>query len=423
MTPDRDTLLSSDGPSPSTTTARAQPLIGDLSLIRHLQEGGHILDAPNELCFATIQLNDTRPLSFSGRSFDPHGGIARSMEDARNAAIGEAIERYCLSIVNEDDLTRGPADDSSRIDPSRFHNHPGELDEETEYYWTPVRDIHSDQERSVPAQFVYCPVDAAEQFIRNPITTGAAAHCSYRAAVKAGLLEAIEREAFMINYLHELPNRRIPQSIIEQSPAEDIISNLESSKFDLHFIQLNLDLPVHIVLCLCWDETLEFSTIGMDAGFELGETIQDALLEAYHIHPWQRAIDGIDHNIDDIVDIRTRAEFWKAKENKTKGINHWLKADSDNFQQDETVETIEELISKLENYNIGVYIRDLTTENVKQQGFGAVRVISPELHPLYLNERFKYTVGNRLYEVPEALGFNIASSDSTELNPVPHPFL
>lgn len=423
MTPNRDTLLSSSGPSPSTTTARAQPLIGNLSPIRRLQEGEHILDAPNNLRFATTQLNDTRPLSVSGRSFDLHGGIARSMEDARNAAIGEAIERYCLSIVGEDDLTRGAADESSRVDPSRFHNHPGELNDETEYYWTPVRDIHNDREVSVPAQFVYCPVDAAERYIRNPITTGAAAHCSYRAAIKAGLLEVIEREAFMINYLHKLPNRRIPQSVIEQTPAADIVSNLESSKLKTHFIKMTLDLPVHIVLCICWDEALGFPTVGMDAGFEFGETIEDALLEAYHAHPWQRRIDAINHNIEDIINIRTRAEFWKAKKNDTRGIEHWLEADSGQFQQDATVETVMQLIETLEDRDIDIYVRDLTTENIKDQGFRAVRVISPEIHPLYLDERFKYTVGNRLYEVPEALGFDVASAANTELNPVPHPFL
>lgn len=420
---DRETLLSSDGPPPSTTTARAQPLIGELSLIRRLQEGEHILDAPNNLCFATVQLNNTRPLSLSGRSFDLHGGIARSMEDARNAAIGEAVERYCLSIVHEDDLTRGTAEAPSRIDPSRFHNRPGELDEGTEYYWTEVRDIHKDIEMSVPAQFVYCPVDAAEQYIRNPITTGAAAHCSYRAAIEAGLLEVIEREAFMINYLHELPDRRIPQSVVEQTPAADIVSDLESSKFDVHLIQLTLDLPVHVVLCICWDKALGFPTVGMDAGFEFGETVEDALLEAYHAHPWQRAIDGVDHDTHDVTDIRTRAEFWKAKGDDTRGINHWLKADSDQFQQVESTETIDDLIARLEDDHIAVYARDMTTENVRNQGFRAVRVISPEMHPLYLNEQFKYTVGNRLYKVPDALGFDAVVSDSTELNPVPHPFL
>jgi ribosomal protein S12 methylthiotransferase accessory factor len=282
--------------------------------------------------------------------------------------------------------------------------------------------MHTGDQIEVPAQLVYCPFDAHEVYLRNPITTGAAAHTTYRTAVTKGLLEVLEREAYIINYLREIPNRRIPEAEIEDTPGEDIIQKLEDANFDVNLIYLTLDIPVHIVLCILWDDVLEFGTFGMDAGFDFGSTVEDAVIEAYHIYPWQRTIDPVAHESDDITDLDARAEYWRDKGNDKSGINHWLATDSSQFTKRDAVDDLDELLTFLQSSGISIYVSDITTDDVEEQSFKAVRVILPECHPMHLNERFRYTESKRLNNAPEAANIT-ESTDAAELNQIPHPFL
>jgi ribosomal protein S12 methylthiotransferase accessory factor len=358
-----------------------------------------------------------------GQSFDVHGGIGRTMGTARNAALGEAIERYCLSIVHESDLQLGTADCPSWVDPHRFDNLPGRLDPDATYYWTDAVDVHNDETVAVPAQLVYCPFDAYETYIRTPITTGAAAHISYRRAVAAGLLESIEREAFIINYLHQFPDRKIPDEVVQDTPAGDVVAELKHDGFDVTVVYLSLDIPVHVTLCILWDERLKFVALGMDAGFDFGRTVEDAVFEAYHVHPWQRTIEGQRHNPEEIIDIPSRAEHWNAKGTDIEGIDHWINTGSRQFERLRTVNGIERLLEFFEDTGMPVYISDVTTDDVARQGFKAVRVLAPDLHPLYLDERYRYTEGRRLYQAPRQAGLTSVADDASSLNSIPHPFL
>jgi ribosomal protein S12 methylthiotransferase accessory factor len=418
---DRSTLLSSEGPPSTATTTLAQPLIGDLKVIDYIKEGKEILDAPDHLQMATVQVNDSRPLSYTGRDFDFHGGIGQTMDAARNAAIGEAIERYCLSVVSQEEFTDGPYTGGRQIDPERFNNLPQNLDDEATYHWVNAVDLQSDYRVELPGHIVYCPFYDQNKYIRSPITTGAAAHTSYRKAVKAGILEVIEREAFIINYLHEIPGCQIPESVIRNSSASNIVSAFEESRFRVNLVYLSLDLPVHAVLCVLWDHQLEFAAFGLSAGFDFEETMIDATSEAYHVYPWQRTVDPELHSPEDIVDLQTRAEYWRAKGQDWDGIAHWMETDSEQFQKVEAVSTLSELLSSLEQKGLSVYVKDITTKDVAPYGFKAVRVVIPECHPLYLNERFRYTAGERLSKAPENAGLKTAESES--LNTIPQPFL
>jgi ribosomal protein S12 methylthiotransferase accessory factor len=421
MTAGRAKLLSDEGPPASATTTLAQPLIGDLKPIDYVTEGNEMLDAPDHLQMVNVQVNDSRPLSYTGRDFDLHGGIDQNLNAARNAAIGEAIERYCLSVVSRDEFADGPYDGGNQINPERFNNLPRELNESVSYHWVEAVDVANDRQVELPGHIVYCPFHRQNTSIRSPITTGAAAHTSYREAVKAGILEVIEREAFIINYLHQIPGRRIPDQEIGEPTVSNIISPFEESGLQVNLVYLSLDLPVHVVLSILWDQQLEFATFGLSAGFEFEETIIDAVTESYHVYPWQRTVEPQFHNPKEITDLETRAEHWKAKGRDWDGISYWMETDSERFEMVESVSALADLLDALEQKDLSIYVKDITTKDVSPYGFKAVRVIIPECHPLYLDERFRYTTGERLYDAPKNAGFETTKSES--LNEIPQPFL
>jgi ribosomal protein S12 methylthiotransferase accessory factor len=56
-------------------------------------------------------------------------------------------------------------------------------------------------------------------------------------------------------------------------------------------------------------------------------------------------------------------------------------------------------------------------------GFRVVKVVIPNLHPLYLDEKHPYLGGKRLYDVPVKLGFLKNPRKEDEFNKISHPFL
>ena len=80
------------------------------------------------------------------------------------------------------------------------------------------------------------------------------------------------------------------------------------------------------------------------------------------------------------------------------------------------------VLKMLQERNMEVIFVDATTPDIKELGYKVVRVIIPELQPLYLNERYKYLGNERLYKIPKNLGYRDSETREEELNTIPHPF-
>lgn len=82
---------------------------------------------------------------------------------------------------------------------------------------------------------------------------------------------------------------------------------------------------------------------------------------------------------------------------------------------------LEKILRMLKEFNLEVVYVDVSLPKIKKLGFWVVKVIIPELQPLYLEEDYPYLGGKRLYEVPVKLGFK--RNRINGFNPIPHPFL
>jgi hypothetical protein len=86
----------------------------------------------------------------------------------------------------------------------------------------------------------------------------------------------------------------------------------------------------------------------------------------------------------------------------------------------EKLKIISEIIRKNE---IDVYWTDITIPQIKEENIWVVKVVSPQLHPLYLDESVKHHWSERLFCVPEKIGRKNKRSEEAEINTRPHPFL
>src|SRR4030042_4797092 len=147
--------------------------------------------------------------SSSGTSFNKKRALVK--------VLGEAIERYCLNHVDEENLIAASTSTlhTPYLDPFRIPSFSkNQLSKKsfrsfifskiTEFRWVEGYSYTKQRRVLIPAQLIYTNYTPLfnEPYIRFPISTGAAAHSSFNKALYPGLSEIIERAAFMIHYLN-----------------------------------------------------------------------------------------------------------------------------------------------------------------------------------------------------------------------------
>ena len=86
------------------------------------------------------------------------------------------------------------------------------------------------------------------------------------------------------------------------------------------------------------------------------------------------------------------------------------------------VQNIRTLVDKLDQKDLNVVVKDLTTVDVDEAGFKVIRAVVPGMQPLDVNHARRYLGGKRLYEVPCQMGLKSQPLTEEELNPFPHMF-
>ena len=169
----------------------------------------------------TSKLQKTRPfndepkfiqyfcLDDSKSEEDTGSGIFFNEQVAQLKALAETVERYALgNIPQKLPYTLYTELGCSAVDPflwcSYLVNDPLVIQtmHQLPTCWTKAKNLFTNQEILVPAQLVYVPYTfrKGELMLRDPVSTGAAFGTSWEDAAKRGILECIERDAFMIRY-------------------------------------------------------------------------------------------------------------------------------------------------------------------------------------------------------------------------------
>ena len=83
------------------------------------------------------------------------------------------------------------------------------------------------------------------------------------------------------------------------------------------------------------------------------------------------------------------------------------------------VKSLDDLVQWFRREGLEIAHVDVTIPELKREGLYVIKVLIPQLQPLYLDDRFPVWTGKRLKEVPRKLGFRPAKV----INKFPHPFL
>ena len=339
-----------------------------------------------------------------------HGqGSGGTVLEAKIRSVGEFYERLCLE--NPDTLKihnsryRPGADNE---DPRLFACYSdaqfrkGAKEEYLEGLvssrldWYPVRDALSVGTTSIPASmvFIYDGFDDGCQVRREQISTGAAfgrKNLKNR-AFESGLLEVVERDAYITSYLRKRHLAKItdfPQSV------RDLLEYLERYNLAAHVFDITTDMAAPTFMTVTIDETGigPAVDIGTSSGFACERAVYDSVKESVQARRTSRFLKGMNDRRGKVTDIRTlrdRYYYWYDT-GMIRHLDFWLKnPETVRFHNiPEYAGSIDEVKSIMSDRGYHVYTADIATGEISGAGFEALKVVVPELHPLYLDESAK----------------------------------
>lgn len=376
-----------------------------------------------------------------------NSGAGYNKEQAFSAAVGEALERYAASYVDQKRLRLacwkelggelGHPEQYELFSPEQYRK-PGfpytRFTEQTRVCWMEGTVLSSDEAAWVPASMVYLPyqVVPGEAKITPSISTGLAAGSSFEAAVLTGLYEVVERDAFALTWLRKIPPVEI-KNIEAYFP--DFYYYYPTGNFLYKAYEVTLDIPLRTVIVIIEELTnKKILSVGGATRRRLGDALKKALLEAAQGLPYINAL------LDYYKDWKVKSDFTNVSSFQKHALLYskypelrqkagfllgnkeelQLREGTCSYSEPENLDWSEEYRSCLDAVKKAGYevlAVDLTTPDLKRIGVSVVRVIIPGLHGLHGNHTFRFLGGKRLREVPKKMGVPLEG-----INEFPHPF-
>ncbi len=390
-----------------------------------------------ELCDVEVLAGSTLRNPFSG-------SVHYDRERALAGALGEALERYAAVHMPSDlpfDTAAGLG--SAAVDPASFALFAPEqyaasgfrfqpFEPRSLVRWTHGWSLPDCRPVLLPAQLVYLregSVDG-ETRIGYATTSGNACGATLEEALLGGLLELIERDAFVIAWNAQLTLPRFDLSDFAYA------GYFARTGLDYAAIDLGATLGVPAAVATVRDARSGRAALAVGAaGATTAASAADkAIREAFHSRGWA----ALQHTCDPERVARLRAEeieafdqhvlyycdperaretaFFDAGPAQSRLAGTCDVPDGTPYRQ------LLEVLRRLREHAVQVYFVDLTPDDVREAGLHVVSVVAPQLARIDASHRLRYLGGERLYEVPARLGLAPGRLAFNDLNPRPHPF-
>lgn len=329
-------------------------------------------------------------------------------------AFYESVERYFASLYDRDSLIycSQAGLDKDKLELSVITNnsslHGIDISNKP-LYWTEVEDQLHHRKIWIPAQLVFLPFEVSDDFvIREHISTGLACGDSKLEAVISGILECIERDNLTVTFLTKEKPPRI------NGYESGLTALLRNHNLKPHLFKLNREREFHSILCLLEDITKQNPpaiTTGCACGFNIKDAIASAMLESVKASLWIKGeIHASPQRFTAAQDISAarmslidKAFFWAHPAN-TERLSFLTRDNQslalDDFSNESPPNNAQQKFDILEawirNNGFSLYVKEFGDKDLNDKSLFVTRVVIPELHPLYLNENWRYDIGPRL---------------------------
>lgn len=381
---------------------------------------------------------------------DGTGGASASRDAALAAAIGEAVERYAGSFVPEGEHVLATARElgAEAVVPESFalfhprqHATPGfpfvPFTSDTRVRWTRGFRLLSGEPVWLPAQLVHLVERGGlhgEPAIGYATSNGLACAPTLEEALLAGLLELVERDAFMIAWAG-----RVSLPHLDWTENAGLLAfereRLAPTGLSWSCVDLSGFLGVPVVLSLVRDRRSGLGALGVGAAAaaDAAAAVPRALAEAFSVRAWARELCLADRtdaapDYSDINDFGDHIRFYADA--RRAGLAGFLDAspsrrrvaDVPRIPGERPLQLLTGVVDRLEAERVDVYAVDVSPVDIRSAGLSVVRVVAPQLCALDAVHDARYLGGRRLYRAAFDAGLAAAPLGFDDVNPLPHPF-
>lgn len=399
------------------------------------------------------------------------GSTFGDFEEARNAAIGEGIERYCGNWVPTTGVVKATYNEliargEHPVDPEKVilysesqYNTPGfpftPFTRNLGIHWVQGHSLTKERAAWLPANIVYVNWHTGPFEKDIPINShfypGLAAGPTLEFAIAAGIQEIIERHATMVWWLNHQPLPAViltpdltslwkgtPESLGQRAwliylenefkvpVMAGVVENVKEQLFSIGFAA-RPD-PKSAAL-KAWTEALtlqENSRVFLEQNGRYRQEVASGQINGRFMKPWRadrRYLDDYRTDFRDVGELACQQQIFldpRARE----VIRPWVDVKATlNFDDLPMLAnySIESYSKPLEALGYEIFYTEVTTPDVALTGMRVVRVVVPGLVPNF-PAGFPFLGRNKIQEVAVELGWRSTPLAERELNyfPMPH---
>jgi ribosomal protein S12 methylthiotransferase accessory factor len=386
--------------------------------------------------------------NFDYRRADPDERIGAGKGDtvlqAQTSAIGEALERYCSARVDTRALCVGPASQltAPAIEPASLVLYSAEQyarlpfrrpEANMPLTWIPGSSL-SGEPRYLPASMVYLGyrgADGSEIFTLST-SNGLAAGPDLDSAVRAGVLELLERDAFLVTWMNRLPAPEIKLDL-PTGPASQAIRHYARHGVEVRVFRLLNGFPVHACMAVGFDRerSTPAAVVGLACDLDPVAAVRHAVMELAQVRPGlvhrcrerPRALERYEEvrSLEDHSLFMAMPEHLHEFDFLLNGANPVPLRTLDNYATDSARKDVETCGRSLAAAGIELSYVDLTTADLSDFPVKVVRVLATHLQPMHFGFGYERLGGERLFTIAQELGSATNRRTASELNRCPHP--
>lgn len=360
------------------------------------------------------------------------GGIGRNYEEAELAAIGEALERYSAVACGLPKKLSNELTGENILPLESFSLFSEEQRKENEFpyreiyegekTYTNIFSLYDNSEYWIPIELVSLNKEHSKVVSTS---SGLAAGTSPYNALLRALQEVIERDALMITWLHSIPARQVGLDAKYKKTVEAkgsiicIDATPHYSPFPVVIITGSIPIrgKKRISLgCACretWQKAVEKAFLEWSQGIIFAGNYYSAKPELEY-----KDYNDVKSFDDHAVYYTIYPEEWK-KVALTKGEPIKNKWGRNKTIKGTAIEILTQAIKHMQKQKIRLYYRDLTTYDLRQIGIYSMKVLSPDLAPIFCHQKYPF-LGGKVKDVywryPWAKKYKLKYP-----NPMPHP--
>jgi ribosomal protein S12 methylthiotransferase accessory factor len=305
--------------------------------------------------------------------------------------------------------------------------------------WVWGHSLRDDRPILVPARSVYYSVGTAADDFVFECSNGCATGSCVEEAVLYGLLELVERDAFLLGWYSGAPATEIDLATV---PAvRPLLDRADLHGYDVHVFdsRVDLDVPVATALAVRRDGGLGTLSFAAGAALDPARAVDAALGEALTYLPHlghearlRRAeLELMAADFDRVVELRDHALMFALPESAIHARRYLEPARTISFDEaydarrrsTDLLDDVGRLVGQVADAGCDVIVVDQTTPEQARAGLRTVRTIAPGLLPIDFGwGRQRALAMPRLRTAYRRVGLLQADLTDADLHVVPHPF-